>query len=216
MPDDASTTYWLKQLKAGNPQAPLEVCDRCWRLVVHQARLRLHNQPIVSDPEDIAVSVFDTFFRGTAEGKYDATADGNDLRKLFLAITRNKTLEHLRREHRQKRGGDVAKTPAADDLAAPQPDPALEAEWNDQCQWLLQNLDEGLRDVALLRLEGLANKELARKLAMPLRSVERKLALIREIWSNLGENRGRPTQTKTVQKEIHMKTDTVARASGLN
>ena len=98
MPDQASTTYWINQLKAGNPQTPQEVCDRCWRLVVHQARQRLQKKQVVSDAEDVAVSVFDTFFRGTAEGRYAEMADGNDLRQLFLAITKNRAKDRMRRQ----------------------------------------------------------------------------------------------------------------------
>ena len=189
MADDALMTYWLDQLRAGNPQAAQEVCERCWRLVVQQARRRLRRQHGIADEEDVAVSVFDTFFRREAEGRYKEMADGNDLRQMFLAITRNKVLDHLKREGRQKRGGDAAKVPATEDMASDQTDPALEAEWNDQCRWLLDNLDNNLRDLALLRLEGLSNKEIAGKMGMPLRAVERKLGLIRELWTTLGENR---------------------------
>ncbi len=188
MPDLAltSTTYWLEQLKAGNPQATHELCERCWRLVVHQARQRLQKKIVAFDAEDVAISVFDTFFRRTAEGRYPGVRDGNDLRTLFLAITKKKSLEHMRNENRQKRGGEAVKMPTSEDLASAQTSPALEAEWNDQCQWLLQKLDESLQDVTLLRLEDLTNQEIAEKLSMPLRTVERKLALIRELWTNLG------------------------------
>lgn len=179
--NDRSTTYWVDQLKAGNPQAQREVVDRCWHLVVQQARQRL-GKPIVSDAEDVAISVFDSFFRRTAEGRYPELSDGNELRQLFLTITRNKALEHLRRESRQKRGGNAVRLPEREDMAVEQKHPALEAEWNDQCKWLLQCLDESLREVALLRLQGGDVKDISAQLGMPQRTVERKLSLVREVW----------------------------------
>jgi DNA-binding CsgD family transcriptional regulator len=43
--------------------------------------------------------------------------------------------------------------------------------------------DETQRHIARLRLEGHANEEIAKELGISLRTVERKLGLIRELWS---------------------------------
>ena len=49
---------------------------------------------------------------------------------------------------------------------------------------LLACLGDGeLRSVALWKLEGLSNDEIAQRLGCVRRSVERKLQLIREVWS---------------------------------
>ena len=48
--------------------------------------------------------------------------------------------------------------------------------------------DDSQRQVARLRMEGYANQEIAEQLNVSLRSVERKLGIIREIWSReIGE-----------------------------
>ncbi len=53
----------------------------------------------------------------------------------------------------------------------------------DELQALLARLDDEMqRAVALLKIEGFSNPEIAEKLGRPLRTIERKLALIRKIW----------------------------------
>jgi DNA-directed RNA polymerase specialized sigma24 family protein len=56
----------------------------------------------------------------------------------------------------------------------------------DQCRRLFNTLGEdSLREVARLRMEGYSNDEVADKLGCSLRSVARKVELIRRTW--LGE-----------------------------
>jgi DNA-directed RNA polymerase specialized sigma24 family protein len=53
----------------------------------------------------------------------------------------------------------------------------------EECEALLGSLhDETLRRVALLKLEGYTNAEIAKQLACAVSSIERKLARIRKAW----------------------------------
>jgi DNA-directed RNA polymerase specialized sigma24 family protein len=53
----------------------------------------------------------------------------------------------------------------------------------DECRRLLESLgDESLRRIALLRMEGYSDPEIAAKLGCGLRTVGRKLELIRKTW----------------------------------
>jgi DNA-directed RNA polymerase specialized sigma24 family protein len=53
----------------------------------------------------------------------------------------------------------------------------------EQCRRLLDGLpDEQLRALALAKLEGHTNEEIARQLSVSLRTVERRLRLIRDEW----------------------------------
>jgi DNA-directed RNA polymerase specialized sigma24 family protein len=55
------------------------------------------------------------------------------------------------------------------------------------CRRRLDGLaDESLRQVALLKMEGYANEEVAARLGAGLRSVERKLMAIRKRWEEDG------------------------------
>jgi DNA-directed RNA polymerase specialized sigma24 family protein len=65
-----------------------------------------------------------------------------------------------------------------DDLAAELPT----QDFDLACEELLLSLDEPLRRIALLRLMGHTNDEIARQLDCTRRKIERKLALIRLKW----------------------------------
>ena len=63
-----------------------------------------------------------------------------------------------------------------------EPTPELAALTAETCQELLAQLDDSLRAVVVYRLEGYSNAEIAEKLGCALRTVERKLALVRQRW----------------------------------
>jgi DNA-directed RNA polymerase specialized sigma24 family protein len=108
-----------------------------------------------------------------------------------------KAADRIEREGRQKRGGGRVRGEA--DLGGPEddiagagldrlsdsgPDPAFVAMMAEEVRHLFDRLpDESLRLVALLRLEGYTNEEIASSLDCALRSVERKLERIRLLWS---------------------------------
>src|SRR5262249_35656574 len=106
-----------------------------------------------------------------------------------------KAAKLARAERAQKRGGGrVRHAPALagweEEAGAPfseligrEPDPAFAAEGAGECRRLLGLLGGGpLRSLALWRLEGHTNGEIAQKLEVSVPTVERKLALIRACW----------------------------------
>src|SRR5262249_25055150 len=76
---------------------------------------------------------------------------------------------------------------------AAEPTPAEAAALNEALELRLRDLPEpDLRRVALMRLEGYANSEIAAALGCAERSVERKLSLIRKRWTAAGERPWEP------------------------
>ncbi|MBV8234094.1 MAG: hypothetical protein JO075_00190, partial [Acidimicrobiia bacterium] len=76
-----------------------------------------------------------------------------------------------------------------------EPSPEFAAQVADECRRLLDGLgDEGLRSVALWKMEGYTNAEIAARLGgVNTRTVERKLKTIRARWEELdgrGEGHG--------------------------
>ena len=68
-------------------------------------------------------------------------------------------------------------------VASAGPDPELVAMVADECHVLLERLrDETLRQIALLRMEGYSNDQIASRIGCGVRTVERKLDLIRKAW----------------------------------
>ena len=190
-----SVSAWIVGLKAGEAQAIHNLWARYYEDLVRMARHRIGKGPRqAADEEDVVQSVFATIFRGAQAGRFEKVADRDDLWWLLLALTYNKTVDHLRHEGRQKRGGglvvresDLGNGEAPFDLAqviGRSPTPEVLAALEEEYDRLLSLLrDDQLRRVAALRIEGWQVSEISTELNISVRSVERKLRLIRSRWS---------------------------------
>src|SRR5262245_26859164 len=184
-----SVTTWIESLKAGDAEAAQKLWQRYFEALVRLARDRLRGTPrAVADEEDAALSAFDSFVRGAARNRYPRLDDRDDLWRLLVVITERKALDQAQRERRQKRGGgknhgppELAEGPGAGPgIAAPELTPEFAALVADECRCLLGRLrDDSLRTVAQLRMEGYTNAEVADRLGCSLRSVARKVEIIR-------------------------------------
>jgi DNA-directed RNA polymerase specialized sigma24 family protein len=109
-------------------------------------------------------------------------------------MTARKATDPLRRESRQERGGGLAGRESAlaagpeaeaEDLAqviGPEPSPEFAAQVAEECRRLGDLPDESLRTVALMKMEGYTNDEIAERLGCGERTITRKLAVIRKAW----------------------------------
>jgi DNA-directed RNA polymerase specialized sigma24 family protein len=194
-PREGSVTVWIESLKAGNADAAQKLWRRYFEALVRLARDRLRGAPkAVADEEDAALSAFDSFVRGAACNRYPRLDDRDDLWRLLIVITERKALDQAQRERRQKRGGGKNREthersdgngagPDVTGVAAPEPTPEFAALVADECRCLLGRLrDDSLRQVARLRMEGFTNAEIADRLGCSLRTVARKLEIIRRTW----------------------------------
>jgi RNA polymerase sigma factor (sigma-70 family) len=202
--DPGSVSHWIDGLKAGEPEAADALWRRYYDRVIKVARQRLGPVPnqAVEDAEDAASSAIHGLFAGAAEGRFDRLSDRVDLWQLLVAITVKKALCLRQRHARLKRGGSHlihGQTPAEnlgdddreDALArafSKEPDPESAAIVRDQFQTLLESLDDPtLEQIALWRMDGLSNAEIASKMGCVLRTVERKIERIRLIWEEIGD-----------------------------
>jgi DNA-directed RNA polymerase specialized sigma24 family protein len=187
-------TIWLEQLKAGDPAAVKPLWDGYFTRLVALARARLRSLPrAAADEEDVALSAFDSFCRGVGEGRFPRLDDRDDLWQVLFVITTRKAIGLVRHATCDKRGGQAvfapsgaANSPAPNalaEVAAAGPPPELAAEVAEECARLLGLLGDGrLRQVAIWKMEGYTNEEIAGKLNRSIPTVERKLAAIRTIW----------------------------------
>ena len=185
MPDE-SVTHWLGQLKAGDPAAAGPLWQRYFPKLVALARARLANFPRrVADEEDVALSAFDSFCRDAAAGRLPRLDDRDDLWRVLLLITGQKAVDLVRRESADKRGG--AGTSAAPDLASiagSEPTPEFAALVADEFRRLLDKLpDADFKTLAVWKLEGHSNEEIAERWGCVPRTVERRLKVIRSLWA---------------------------------
>lgn len=186
MSSDGSITRWIGQLQAGDAGAAQPLWQRYFQQLVDLARRKLTSVRLrVADEEDVALSAFDSFCRGLKEGRFPDLQDRDNLWKLLVVLTARKASHLVRDEHRLKRGGNQ-KTEAAEELASivsTEPTPEFAAEVAENCQRLLDLLgDDELRTIALQKMEGFSNDEIAEQRKCAPRTIERKLRLIRGLW----------------------------------
>jgi DNA-directed RNA polymerase specialized sigma24 family protein len=196
-----SVAEWLERLKAGDPAAAEKLWQRYCGQLVLLARQRTRGLPRrVADEEDVALSAFDSFCRGAAEGRFPQLHNRDNLWRLLVTITARKSRQVAMHLRRQKRGGNEVLDQAAlaaahgdeqhvlDQLLSREPTPELAAQAAEQYQRLLSSLpDHQLRRIAQWKMEGYSNEEIAAKLGCTPRTVERKLRIIRAFWEEEGQ-----------------------------
>ena len=100
--------------------------------------------------------------------------------EVAICVARGKTIGALGRSEVDQEAGVIAR------VESREPSPEFAAMMADECRSLLGGLrDDSLRAVALLRMEGLTNEEVGQRLGCSLRTVARKMELIRRSWSSL-------------------------------
>lgn len=187
---DHSITRLIERLKQADPRAADEVWQRYFVQLLPLARAGLRGRADAAvDEDDILVSVFDRFFRAAREDRFARLRDRDDLWQVLLMLTERSMADQFRRTSARKRGGNATSTAAVrditeiDQLADDEPGPEFVAAFNDSLARAIYRLgQETTREVALLRMEGYENQEIAEQLDISLSSVERKLRVIREVW----------------------------------
>ena len=187
MSDSTSITGWLDGLRAGNGEAAQRLWEEYFRRLVGMARARLDRRPAGPvGSEDVALSAFDTFCRGAEAGRFPRLADRNDLWQVLMMLTARKAIDAVHREQALKRGGGAAAAGLSfEAVVGSEPTPSFAAGVAEECRALLDRLaDDELRRIAVWKLEGYTNREIAGKLGKGLATVERKLNLIRRKWES--------------------------------
>jgi DNA-directed RNA polymerase specialized sigma24 family protein len=199
MSSSGSITYWIAQLKVGDHVAAQRLWEGYAQRLVGLARAKLQAVPRrAADEEDVVLSAFASFCRRAEQGRLPLLHDRNDLWQLLVVITARKAIDLVNHERRQKRGrgavrgesalvGSPGSNSADEGLAqvlGREPTPAFAAQVAEECQRLLSLLGaDELRQVALAKMEGYSNEEIATRLGCVPRTVERKLRVIRTLWN---------------------------------
>ncbi len=203
MSEEHSITLWIADLKVQDDnQAQQEIWKRYFQRLVGLARFKLGDSPRrAKDEEDVAVSALHCFFAGVGDGKFPELKDRTNLWPLLAKITARKAINQRRDALRQKRGGgqvrgeslflnaDDASALGLGDVIADDLTPAHLATLEEERIRLFASLpDDVLRTVALKKLEGFLNSEIAEELGVTERTVERKLNRIRNLWTQETES----------------------------
>jgi DNA-directed RNA polymerase specialized sigma24 family protein len=196
MATEGSVSRWIELLKDGDYAAAQPLWERYFDRLVGLARTKLADgRRRAADEEDVSLSAFDSFCRGAAEGRFPRLADRDDLWRLLVTLTARKAFDQMRDDRRLKRGGGavlgqsaLAAVGSADDVAferfcGREPTPESAVMVAEECGRLLARLKtDELRTIAIWKMEGYTNEEIARRLDCATTTVERKLQRIRAQW----------------------------------
>jgi DNA-directed RNA polymerase specialized sigma24 family protein len=182
-----SISRLLGGLRDGDEEAVRRLWQRYFGPLVRLASSRLSARGCVPrDAEDVALSAFWELCQQAAaagsDGRLPQLHNRTHLWKLLACFTARRAFDLARKEGRRRRV--VADESALGEegfepFAGREPPPEFAAAVADLLECL--PTDE-LRRLAVARLEGRTNEEIARDLGRSLSTIERKLQVIRVLW----------------------------------
>ena len=185
---DKTITRLISELQTGDEEAARGIWEHFFDRICRYARKQVGLGGRRSrDEEDLAASALYALYEGVRCGRFDRLDSRHDFWALLARITSNKAASHHRRLKRQKELGesviqDQLGEGGLAEIAEGSPTPVFMESLTLTCQEMLELLDENTRTVAMLKLEGYSNEDVAERIGRSLRSVERYLFVIRSIW----------------------------------
>src|SRR6516162_5683836 len=132
-----SVTHWIGRLRAGDQAAAQPLWQLYFRRLVGLARKRLQGAPRRAvDEEDVALSAFDSFYRGAERGRFPNLADRDCLWRLLVVITCRKA-SHLRRDDGRQPPVEPDEGSVLEQALSREPTPAFAAQMTEECERLL-------------------------------------------------------------------------------
>jgi len=149
--------------------------------LVQLARGRLRNLPgLANYDEDLALRSFYSVYRRLQDPERPLELAGrDDLWRLLATRTISRAIDLIRRHRPEEAPNDQDLT----QLLTREPTPEEAAEVADECRRLLDSLPElELRQIALWKVEGYTNEEIATRMDCVPRTIERKVSRIHLLW----------------------------------
>ena len=182
-----AVTRWVALLRDGDSVA----AARLWKYLEPRL-LRLGRQQMQSasmtcyDEDDLAQSSFHALCNAIRKGCYEQLADRDEVWKLLTTIALNKFRRQTIRESAVKRGGHMQRADIENAFQFESDELSAEHKllMEEECERLLHLLGRSeIKQVALLKVEGYTNEEIATALDCTRRTVQRRLDFIRSVWS---------------------------------
>jgi RNA polymerase sigma factor (sigma-70 family) len=186
-PDTQSVTRLIRAMQDDRASAVGPLLAVYFDRLVQLARQRLQNLPGMADyDEDVALRSFHSVYRRLRDPERPLQLRGrDDLWRLLAARTISRAIDLIRRH----RPAEVLDAHDLEQVLSLEPTPEEAAAMADECRRLLELLDEPeLRQVALWKVEGYTNEEIAARLDCVPRTIERKLRRIRRLWNHERKN----------------------------
>lgn len=198
-----SVLGWMSALQEGDGQAAGQLWERYYPKLLTLANKKLPSRlRRTCDEHDIATSAFASFCRAAESGKLPQIDDRDSLWRLLATFTARKVTAEIRRNMAQKRGKAKVRGESVFDMpgmgrdevagigqiVGREPTPEFAAALTEQLDRLLSLLtDDMMKSVAIDKLAGYSNGEIAERLGCVERTIGRKLKVIRELWREMEE-----------------------------
>lgn len=176
---------WLARFEAGDDLAVEQLVDVFYQRLVQFARRRLAEMPPqIADDEGAVISALRSFFSGIQDGKFPRITDEQDLWRILATITARKAIRQLRAHWKARgQGAHIARLHDINQLLSPGASPEQEIILNEEWERCLNAVhDATAKQIVAMKLEGSDNREIAERLGIHIRSVQRKLKLIESQW----------------------------------
>ena len=199
MPGDVTFQELLARLRSGDDQAASQIFQKFVGLLLGKARTRLDQRlRRKTEPEDVVLSAFKSFFLGFREGRLQVNS-WDSVEGLLVVITLRKCCREIKRFHGPFRDvrKEVANPAGAGDSAvvweaiAREPTPAEAAELAETLALLMSSLDARDQRILELRLEGNKAVEIADLVGLTeftvqgvLKKIQKRLKKMREEHAN--------------------------------
>lgn len=176
----------LERYRQGDDAAAEELFSRYFQRLTLLARSRLSPRLARrTDPEDIVLSVYRSFFIDARAGRFTLSR-GGDLWRLLASITKHKLLRQARFHGADRRSVDRETTlddaeTGPDFLSGCEPSPEDAIALTDELERVFMKLDAVGKRVLELRLQGAQFSEIAEETGRSERTVRRALDRIRVI-----------------------------------
>jgi len=183
---EGTSLILLERYRGGDDRAAEAIFARYFERLTALARSRLSLRLAQrTDPEDIVLSVYRSFFIAARQGRYSLSR-GGDLWRLLASITKHKLLRQVRQQTADRRSIDgecrltqVEEGEFVERQHPPSPEEAVALA--DELERVLAHLDRFGKRVLELRLQGFRLSEIADDTGRSERSVRRSLSQIRDL-----------------------------------
>lgn len=193
---DSSVTEWINDLQHGDVRAAQAILDRYMSQLIRVASRRLRqSRRRVSDEEDVVSMAFASFLSQVDQGGFSRLHDREDLWQILFTLTDRRAIDLIRYESAARRGDDqlfdesilesiddLNRTAGIASVVDPNPSPEYAAILTEEFQMRLSMLDAEQQQIAIDKMHGLTNQEIADQRGLKLRTVERRLQEIRDAW----------------------------------
>jgi RNA polymerase sigma factor (sigma-70 family) len=179
-----SITRLIRAVQDGSNSAVRPLLAAYFDRLVQLAHKRLQNVPGLDGyDEDLALRSFHSVYQRLRDPARPLDLAGrDDLWRLLATRTISRAIDLIRR---RRRPGEVPGGQDLTRLLTREPTPEEAADAADECRRLLDSLPEPeLRQIALWKVEGYTNAEIAARLDCVSRTVERKVSRIRLLWKH--------------------------------